>query len=140
MFRAKTTQHLAKIILLTLLLVLTVMAAKGAFGATSSKKHGDSIGFIMQQNNPNTYIEGGVTNVAFVESAVNIRVQPRGMYNLFTQEILLCDRNNVAEKFQGKGGLVVLTYETVAHRTVEGIGCHELRSVDEVKSTTGELQ
>jgi hypothetical protein len=115
--------------------VLVIVLGSYAHCATMTKKHGDSVGFVMQQTNPNTYIEGAVTNVSLIDKGINLRIQPRGMYSLFTQEILFCDAGQVMALFEGKGGLVTLTYETVAHRAIEEVGCHELRAVDEVKTT-----
>lgn len=128
-----------KILLLVLLLVLTLLAGKGAFGAIATKHHDNSTGFVMQQTNPNTYVEGYIRDFARVGPGLNIRIQPRGMYSLFDQNILFCDIDNVAAKFdKDLHGVVVLTYETRAHRTIEGIGCHELMFVDEVKGGTHE--
>ncbi len=117
---------------LFLLSVMLIGLAGFAHGAVS-KKHDNSLGIVQYQTNPFTYVEGIISNVSLVGTGVNLRLQPRGVYSLFTQEILLCDYDNVAEKFTGKRGLMVLTYETVAHRSIEGIGCHSLRSVDEIK-------
>ena len=119
-------------LIIFLLVVLTFGFVGFAHGAVS-KKHDNSLGVVQYQNNPFTYLEGSISNVSLVGTGVNLRLQPRGVYSLFTQEILLCDYDNVAEKFEGKHGLMVLTYETVAHRTIEGIGCHRLVGVDEVK-------
>lgn len=105
--------------------------------AAVSKKHGDSIGVVMYQTNPNSYIEGSVADVALVGKGVNIRIQPRGSYGLFSEDILFCDLKEVTGLFSGKTGPVVLVYETVTHRTIEDIGCHELRVVDQVKTTGG---
>lgn len=119
-------------LILFLMSVLFFGFTSFAHGAVT-KKHDNSLGVIQYQTNPFTYIEASITNVSLVGTGVNLRLQPRGVYSLFTQEILLCNYDNVAEKFAGKRGLMVLTYETVAHRSIEGIGCHDLRSVDEVK-------
>lgn len=119
-------------LILFVLAVLTIGLTGFAHGAVS-KKHDNSLGVVQYQNNPFTYFEGSLVSGATIDSAVNLRFSPRQTYGLFTQDILFCDYDNVAEKFAGKKGLVVLSYETVAHRTIQGIGCHSLRSVDEVK-------
>jgi hypothetical protein len=85
------------------------------------------------ETNPYTYLEGAVVDAARVGDGINLRIQPRGTYGLFTENVLLCDMNNVGRRFAGKGGLVVLTYETQARRMIEGVGCHELRSVDQIQ-------
>ena len=116
-----------------LLVVLTIGLTGFAHGAVS-KKHDNSLGVVQYQNNPFTYLEGAVVNIALVGDGVNIRMQPRGTYSLFTQELLLCHKDHVFSLFQGKQNPIVLTYERVAHETIEGLGCHELRSIDEVTS------
>jgi hypothetical protein len=134
MFKPASVKTLTKLLLLVLLLILTLLGAKGAFGATSRKSHDNSLGVVMQQTRPFTYLEGHVSNFSNVGPGVNVRIQPRGMYSLYDESILFCDFGNVAANFQRiKSGILVLTYETVAHRTIEGIGCHTLVHVDEVK-------
>lgn len=115
-----------------LFLLLTAVMIMTGHAMTTSQKHKNSLGVIQYEDNPNTYIEGAVTNAALVGDGINLRIQPRGTYGLFTQELLFCDTDDVVLKFAGKNGLVVLTYSTVAHRTIQGIGCHDLRSVDNV--------
>lgn len=115
-----------------------LLFAQVAHCAIATKKHDNSLGVVQYETNPFTYIEGGITNVSVIENgdtpALNLRIQPRATYALFTQEILFCDAERTAEKFAGKkGGVFVLAYETVAHRTVQGIGCHELATVDVVQ-------
>lgn len=119
------------LILFTLSVMLALLTgfAHGAVG----KKHENSLGVIQYQNNPYTYLEASLVSGATIDSGVNLRFQPRGTYGIFTQDILFCDYDSVAEKFQGKRGLLVITYETVAHRMIQEVGCHTLRSVDEVK-------
>jgi hypothetical protein len=58
-------------------------------------------------------------------------LQPTGTYQLFTEDVLLCKQP--VEMFIGKKNPMVITYETRAHKTVQGIGCHELKRVDELK-------
>lgn len=84
--------------------------------------------------NPYTYKVGTVGNVDFVEGGIVIRVQPLATYSLFTEDILLCGRlEELAKMFEGKRNPLVLTYRTRASHTVEGIGCHTLVRVDELK-------
>jgi hypothetical protein len=117
--------------LFTLSILLACLC--GFSHAAVSKKHDNSLGVVQYQTNPYTYFEGALISGAIIEPGVNLRFQPRGTYGLFSQEILFCNYDSVAEKFSGKSGLLVLTYETVAHRTIQGIGCHDLRTVDVVK-------
>ncbi len=122
-------------LILFLLAVLTIGLTGFAHGAIS-KKHDNSLGVVQYQSNPYTYFEGSLVSGATIDDGVNLRFQPRGTYGLFTQEILFCDTEAVAEKFAGKRGLLVLTYETVAHKMIQGVGCRDLRSVDVVKEET----
>lgn len=119
------------LILFTLSVMLVICTSFSH--AAISKKHDNSLGVVQYQTNPLTYLEGSLVSGVVIEPGVNLRFQPRGTYSLFTQEILFCDYDNVVDKFHSKTGLVVLSYETQAHRMIQGIGCHDLRSVDEVK-------
>jgi hypothetical protein len=123
----------AAIALVLFLLSVVLIGFTGFAHGAVSKKHDNSLGVVQYQSNPYTYFEGSLVSGAIIEPGVNLRFQPRGTYNLFTQEILFCDYDTVSQKFSGKQGLLVLSYETVAHRTIQGIGCHDLRSVDVVK-------
>ena len=122
-------------LILFLLAVMAIGFVGFAHGAVG-KKHDNSLGVLQYQSNPYTYFEGSIVSGAVIEPGVNLRFQPRGTYGLFTQEILFCDYDSVAEKFAGKKGLLVLSYETVAHRTIQGIGCHRLVGVDKVQDET----
>lgn len=122
----------AGIVLFLFGLGLMLVGLTGFSHGAIATKRGNSLGVVTYQTNPFTYLEGVVTDVAIVDNAVNLRFQPRGTYGLFTQEVLLCDTKSVIEKFHGKGNVVVVTYETRAHRTVQGIGCHDLAVVDSV--------
>ena len=83
--------------------------------------------------NPYTYMEGSVVDLDVVGDSVSLMLKPRGTFGQFTEGLLLCDYNDVAEKFFNKSGLMVLTYERTAHRMVSGVGCHRLHSVDQVQ-------
>ena len=118
-----------------LVFVLIILAAFVASGrcAVSKKPNGNSLGVVQYQNNPLTYKEGNIVEAAYVSSdkAVVIRIQPRGTYGLFTEDILLC--SGAAAKLNGKSNPLVISYQTQSHHLVEGVGCHELMYVDEVK-------
>ena len=123
--------------ILVLVFLAMVLGAMVVGRAAVSKKHNDSIGIVMQQGNPMSYIEGVVTNASLIEHGINLRIQPRGTYALFTEDILFCDTEHVVSLFEGKRGPVVLTYETRAHRMIEEVSCHDLKYVDELKSQEG---
>jgi hypothetical protein len=102
--------------------------------ATTTAKHKDSLGVVMQQTNPNTYLAGSVTNVEFAGNRNNygmvIRVQPLKTYTLYTEDILLC--GNPSELFAGHSNPMVLVYRTRSSHMVDGLGCHGLVDVRDV--------
>jgi hypothetical protein len=108
---------------------VVILLSLFAHCSTTTKRN--SIGVVMQANNPLTYLAGDVTNVEFGGDPENygmvLRVQPIGTYTLYTEDVLLC--GNPADMFQGKSSPLVLVYETRARHTVSGIGCHELKAV-----------
>jgi hypothetical protein len=90
----------------------------------------------VYQDNPYTYKAGAITTVSRVDGALVVRMQPTGTYALFTEDIMLCDYVNggdIVNAFIGKKNPMVLTYGTQAHRTVQGVGCHQLVRVDELR-------
>jgi len=101
---------------------------------TTSSKHTNSLGVVMQQTNPNSYIAGNVTNVEFAGKPENygmvVRVQPLKSYTLYTEELFLC--GDPSDLFAGHSNPMVLVYETLSHHMVEDIGCHELKAVRDV--------
>lgn len=119
---------------IVLAFVLVTIASVFGHCATTSTKHNNGIGVVMQQTNPNSYLAGSVTNVEFAGKPENygmvIRVQPLKSYTLYTEDILLC--GDPSQEFAGHSNPMVLVYETVSHHMVEGIGCHELRAVRDV--------
>jgi hypothetical protein len=114
--------------------VILGMVTLGICATTSTAKHKDSLGVVMQQTNPNTYVAGNVTNVEFAGKPENygmvVRVQPLKTYTLYTEELFFC--GDPSELFAGHRNPMVLVYETVSHHMVEGIGCHELQGVRDV--------
>jgi hypothetical protein len=135
MIDKKTAAHWLSVILLAALVIGIVLGVVAlAHGATT--KHGNSLGVVITQSNPNSYLAGNVTNVAFAGSpknyGVDVRVQPMGAFMLYTQEVLFC--GDPSTMFAGKHNPMLLVYETRDHHTVEGIGCHELRGVHDIVS------
>jgi hypothetical protein len=115
-----------------LLLVVVVLAFIDFSRCAVGKQHTSSIGATMYNDNPMSYIAGDIKAIAVIEGGVVVRVQPIGTYELFTDEKLFCG-NDVVEKFRNIANPLVLTYRTKASRLIEGIGCHELISVDGLK-------
>jgi len=114
------------------LLVILVLAVLVATGRCSVGKHKNSLGVVMENDNPMTYKAGNITAVAYVEEGKGIvlRIQPIGTYSLFTEDLLMCYDDNVLPMLLNKGNPMVLTYRTKASRLVGGLGCHRLMHVD----------
>ncbi len=114
-----------------------IIAALPSHCATTSKNHNNSLGAVQYQHNPNTYLAGAIISVAYAGAHANygisVSVQPIGTYGLYTENLLLCYKDDLVERFVNKTNPMVLTYETKSHHTVEGIGCHELKSVLSIK-------
>ena len=121
-------------ILLALVGTLMILVALTAHAAVSKKPQGNSLGFLQYAENPYIYVEGEVHAAVYVsKNALVVRIQPRGTYSLYTEDLLFCP--GAAEVLATKSSPVVLVYERIAHQTVEGLGCHVLKYADEIKTT-----
>jgi hypothetical protein len=109
--------------------------------ADTTSRHKNATGAVIEYSNPNIYLTGSVISGALIESGdkrfLNIRFQPSHTFSLYTEEVLFCDAESVIKKFTGKSNPVVVTYERLAHDSVQSIGCHVLVGVSEVKSEKG---
>jgi hypothetical protein len=118
-------------------MAMCLILAVYAHGATTSQKHENSLGVIEYTENPLTYKEGYIVNGELVEdgkyAGIVVRLQPRGTYDLFTEDIFLCDPRHVLAVMGDKRNPVVLVYETVSHRKIQEVGCHDIIAIDEVK-------
>ena len=113
-------------------LFLLVLLYAGCATALVAKHH-NSLGTVSYETNPWTYKVGAVITGFDIDDSKGLvlRIQPLGTYNLFSEDILFC--HNPLDKLEGLHNPIALTYETVTHRTVRGVGCHELLRADEVK-------
>jgi hypothetical protein len=102
----------------------------GHCATTSSRKN--SLGTVSYDANPYAYLAGSLTatsdSVTEVDGNLNLRINPLGTYLLYDESILLCGLP--IAKFEGVQQPFVLTYERKGHRSVQGIACHELVSVN----------
>ena len=103
--------------------------------AKTTKPQTNALGAVVPQDNPFTYKVGKVIGVGTPDNAVVLRVQPLATYSLYTEDILFCDRKKVVSMFVGKRNPFILTYKTQASRLVQGVGCHYLVRVDEMRDT-----
>jgi hypothetical protein len=123
---------------LGLIALFLVLICVSLAHADTTSKHKNVTGAVISYSNPNIYLQGRVISGALIESGdkkyLNIRFQPSHTFELYTEDVLFCDAQNVLDKFVGKENPVVLIYERVAHESVQSIGCHNLLGVSEVKS------
>ena len=114
-----------------LLLTAILFASATLYGVVS--KHHNSLGVVSYESNPYTYKIGSVIAGFDIDDGKGtvIRLQPLATYNLFSEDILFC--GDPTDTFDGLHNPVAITYETMVHRTVRGIGCHELIRADELK-------
>ena len=122
----------AKILLLGAIVAAVVVALVfEAHGSPSRPKTGEpGIGETYQ--NPQTYllalpVDGKILDGRFT----NIRFQPYGAALFDEPSILFC--GNVADEFVRTAGVIVVAYKTQASGRYQGIGCHELTGVFELK-------
>ena len=123
----------------TLLLVglMVLLAVTGHCAITKQAGSKNSIGYEPYYTNPYQYMYGSAVAGQVLKDAkgrlfTTMVFQPSHTFQLYTEEVLFC--GNQAEQFNGEAGRpLVITYERVAHQKVDGIGCHQLESVDEVK-------
>jgi hypothetical protein len=120
------------ILFVAVMLALAIaLCIQGHATTTSSRKN--SLGVLAYERNPYVYVAGDAGEVFDIDNgaAINIRVNPIGTYQGFTEDLLFCGTKEL-ELFQGKHNPIVLVFGAVAHRTVEGIGCHQLLRVEQI--------
>ena len=95
------------------------------------KQHPNSIGAVIYQDNPNAYLEGAITNAVIAKEGDKlytvIRFRPTNTYDLFTVDLAFC--GNEASMFDGKTGVLVITYSKIMHQR----DCYDLYRVDPVQ-------
>lgn len=103
---------------------------------TTSHDHSNGLGVVIDFNNPNIYMFGSVAGGSVIQGGshggTNVRFQPAHSFALYTEDILFCGQRGV-EFNAAAGGPVVVTYKRQAHEMIDGIGCHELVSIDKVE-------
>lgn len=128
----------SKFNLIFILFLLLLVFLLPAHCATSAPKRGDNgLGVILPQDNPFMYNMGIVAHGTVIRDDKGreytaIDFAPVGGRMLFPEGILLCG-NQGRELMEHQMKVVVLTYERQAHTMVQGIGCHELVGINEVK-------
>jgi hypothetical protein len=120
---------------LSLTVAVVVLACAVSFAkATSAPRHDNSLGVDIPYENPFMYNFVVITDGSIIEAngryATNLRVQPYGTFELYTEQVMLCGQPT--NELQHANGPVVLTYKRVAHEMVGGVACHEFEAVHHV--------
>lgn len=134
MMDKKTAAYWLGVILIAAAIAAFVLFVSSLGNATTTSQHKNSLGVLMYTSNPNIYEAGSIVNYAIIgkSEGLVIRVQPLATYALYTDEILFC--GVPADKIDGHENPMVLIYERQAHRLVDGLGCHELVRVSDIKA------
>ena len=122
------------------MLIVMALVALTPLGhcSTTSQKHDNSLGVVQYNDNPNisvvgSFMGGEVHRDSDGRIGVNIRLHPKYTYNLFDESILFC--GDISGMFEGKGTsqYQTWTYRRAASRIIDGIPCHTLVGLDDVK-------
>ncbi len=121
--------------LLTMLLTLLLLSAV-SFGVASVPRRDNGLGVIIEYSNPLIYNMGLIVDGTVIRDkdkvAVNLRVQPYGTFELYTEQVLLC--GPPTDELKHASGPVVLVYKKVAHQTVSGVACHDFEGVFHIQA------
>ena len=114
-------------------IILTVLLSLTAHGEQpSGRRHDNSLGVVIEYTNPFMYNFGKIVDASIVRTknrtATNLRFQPYGTFELYTEQVLLCGLPS-QDLINKAGGPIVLTYRRQAHEAVDGVACHDLESV-----------
>jgi hypothetical protein len=121
--------------IIPIVVILFALLTALAHCATTSHKP-NSTGSLPYTANPLMYMAvEKLQEVTNVNGNLNLRVNPLGTYLLYDESVLLCGLDT--RKFDGVGKSFLLTYEREAHRSVKGVGCHNLLRVDKIVMKSG---
>ena len=119
---------------LTFLVLIAVLIATGH--ASTTQPRPNAIGAPNQMYNPFSYLIALPIDGQILEGKyTNIRFAPYAAPNLYDETLLFC--GDVTGMFDGKQGVVAITYRTQASRAYRGIGCHELLSIFQIETKEG---
>jgi hypothetical protein len=114
---------------LSFLVLAAVLIATGH--ASTTQNHSNSLGVSEIYTNPNRYLLALPVEGQILEGYTNIRFKPYATYALYDETVLFC--GDVTSFFEGKQGVLVITYRARSSRMYKGIGCHEMISVFALK-------
>lgn len=130
--QTKASFWLMAVLTATAVIALVLSFTMLAHGTTTRQQN--ATGFVQYIENPLMYVAATLApnqrSVTSVDGNLNLRIKPLGTYMLYDESILFCGMP--LDKFRGIGEPFLLTFERVAHRTVQGIACHNLVRVDNV--------
>ena len=113
-------------------LIVFGVALQSARCVTSAPRHDNGLGAVIEYTNPFIYNFGKIVDAAIVRkdgrSATNLRFQPYGTFELYTEQVLLCGPPS-QDLIDKSNGPLILTYRRTAHEAVDGVACHDLEAV-----------
>lgn len=126
----RTHQIVGNILGIVLCLVI------GAHGEVpSGARHTNETGAVIEYTNPLMYNMGIIVDADLVRTdkrvATNLRLQPFGTFELYTEQVLLCGQPDDAllDVLLHPPAPVVLAYKKQAHEMVQGVACHEFEAI-----------
>jgi hypothetical protein len=119
------------VLALTFMLIAAVLIATGH--ASTTRPRPNTLGVAQFYDNPYAYLLALPVDGQVLEGKyTNIRFAPYAAPDLFVQSILFC--GDVTPMFDGKTGVLAVTYRAQASRLYQGVACHEILSVFQVKA------
>jgi len=123
--------HSLGVVIMAALLFLAI--APFSHCRTSAPPRDNAFGALIYQDNPNQYlmvqVRSGKIFTRGKRIYTNLSVAPTNTYGLFNQSVTFC--GDQSDMFDGKNGVLVLTYSKVMHET----DCYDLYRVDTVGGT-----
>jgi hypothetical protein len=120
--------------------LIMLLAVACSANATATNNRQNTFGAVIESKNTNTYLFAVPIAGQIIEHdeevVTNVRFQPYGTPALYDETVLFC--GDVSGYFAGKSGPLVITYHTIAHRLFQGVACHDIVSVFEVRNTVTE--
>ena len=111
---------------LTFLVIAAVLIATGH--ASTPEPRPNALGAPQFFSNPYVYLLGLPIDGQLLEGKyTSIRFAPYAAPDLYDVSILFC--RDVTPMFEGKRGVLILTYRAQASQAYKGVGCHALLSV-----------
>lgn len=127
------SKFMAMILLVFLLLMFGSCGLMLAHGATRQSK--SALGTVQEYTNPNVYLYGAIIDGTILgpeRNFTNVRFQPSHSFLFYSETILFC--GDQSEPFRFMRGPIVVTYKRVAHKSYQGVACHDFVSIDHVQS------